>query len=119
MAVVNQVSEKKEAAYQVLKSITSEEVQTDLSRIGRLTPLVNEEVRGLYAADNNIFEGKNLQGIFSVESAPMPFIHKYNSQIEGLLNGEMMHNIVIEHVDVNTALRQIEEKANAEILIEE
>lgn len=119
MALVNRVSPNKEAAYQVVLSLISEEIQTGLSRAGRLTPLASEEIRGLFGSETNIFEGKNLQGVFSIEPAPMPFIHKFNSQIEGVLNGETVRSIVIDQVDINTALRQAEEKANNEIIIED
>lgn len=119
MAVVNKASPNREAAYQLVLSIISEEVQSGLSRVGRLTPLNNEHIRGLFGSDTNIFEGKNLQGVFSVEPAPMPYISKFNSQIEGMLNGETMRKIVIDQVDINSALREAEERANTEFIIED
>lgn len=119
MAVVNKNSPNKEAAYQVVLNLISDEVQTGLSRVGRISPVVDDNIRGQFAAESNIFEGKNVQAIFTVQAAPMPYISKFNSQIESMLHNETMRAIMVDKVDINTALRQAEEKANREIIIED
>lgn len=119
MAVVNQASPNREAAYQVVLSLISDEVQSGLSRVGRISPLVDENIRGQFASESNIFDGKNVQAIFGVQAASMPDISKFNSQIERLLHNETMKAIMVDNVDINTALRQAEEKANREIIVED
>lgn len=119
MAVVNQASPNREAAYQVVLSLISDEVQAGLSRVGRISPLVDENIRGQFASESNIFDGKNVQAIFSVQAASMPDISKFNSQIERVLHNETMKAIMVDNVDINTALRQAEEKANREIIVED
>lgn len=119
MAVVNQASPHKEAAYQVVLSIISNEVQAGLSRVGRISPLVDENIRGLFGAEGNMFENTNLSAIFKVQAAPMPDISKYDAEIETMLRNETSVDILKNDIDINTALRQAEEKANKEIIIED
>lgn len=119
MAVVNQASANKEAAYQVVLQLISEEVQSGLSKAGRISPLVDGKIRGLFGSDSDMLDGVDLSAIFSVQPAPMPDISKYDFDIEGMLRNETMREIVVNEVDVNTALRLAEEKVNKEMIIDE
>jgi len=51
-----------------------------------------------------------------MKPAPLPEASKFDSKINALLNGEVVRNVVIERMDINTALRNAEEKANKEII---
>lgn len=119
MAVVNQASENKEAAYQVVLNLISEEIQSGLSKAGRISPLVNEGIRGLFGSDSDMLDGIDLSAIFSVQPAPMPDISKYDLDIERMLRNETMREIMVNEIDVNTALRLAEEKVNKEIIVDE
>lgn len=119
MAVVNQASENKEAAYQVVLHLISEEVQSGLSKAGRISPLIDENIRGLFGSESDMLAGVDLSVIFSVSPAPMPDISKYDFEIEQMLRNETMREIVVNDVDVNTALRLAEEKINKEMIIDE
>jgi len=116
MAVVNQSGKHKEAAYQVLLSLISQDVQTRLSRAGRLSVLNNPAIRSVYGADSDLFRGKNLQAIFKVSPSPLPDASKYDPKINALLIGEVVKNVMVGGTDINTALRNAEEKANKEII---
>lgn len=117
MIVVNKAGKKKDAAYQVIISLLSEDVQTKLSRAGRLSVLKNDNIRKVYGADNDTFTGKNLQSIFKVSPSPLPPASKYDPKINALLNGEVSKNVAVGGIDINTALRNAEDKANKEIII--
>ena len=116
MAVVNKSSSKREAAYQVLLSITSDEVQTAISKAGRMPVLTKQEILDVFGQDSGLFEKKNLKNIFLMKPAPLPEASKFDPKINALLNGEVTRNVVIDRMDINTALRNAEEKANKEIV---
>ncbi|WP_158301908.1 ABC transporter substrate-binding protein [Paenibacillus mesophilus] len=117
MAVVNKSSKYREAAYQVVLSLLSEDVQTMLSKAGRLSVLKNEEIRKVYGSDSNTYKGKNLQAIFKVTPSPLPEASKYDPKINAMLNAEVSKNVMVDGMDINTALRNGEDKANKEIVI--
>ena len=117
IAVVNKSSKHKEAVYQVLLSLLSPEVQSKQSRGGRLPVLTDPAIRSVYAADSDIFAGKNLQSIFKVTPSPLPEASKYDPKINAMLIGEVVRSVMVDGVDINTALRNAEDKANKEIVI--
>ncbi|GAA3413888.1 ABC transporter substrate-binding protein [Paenibacillus hodogayensis] len=116
MAVVNKSGKHREAAYQVLLSLLSVEVQTQLSKAGRLSVLKNDDIRKAFGSDSDIYKGKNLQAIFKVSPSPLPEASKFDPKINALLNGEVSKNVMVNGTDINTALRNGEEKANKEIV---
>ncbi|RKN80718.1 ABC transporter substrate-binding protein [Paenibacillus ginsengarvi] len=117
IAVVNKSSKYREAAYQVLLSLLSENVQTKQSKAGRLSVLKNEDIREVYGSDSDIYKGKNLQSIFKVTPSPLPDASKYDPKINALLIGEIVKSVTVGGTDINTALRNAEDKANKEIVI--
>jgi multiple sugar transport system substrate-binding protein len=117
IAVVNKSSKYREAAYQVLLSLLSENVQTKQSKAGRLSVLKNEDIRKVYGSDSDIYKGKNLQSIFKVTPSPLPDASKYDPKINALLIGEIVKSVTVGGTDINTALRNAEDKANKEIVI--
>ncbi|MEF3303634.1 ABC transporter substrate-binding protein [Paenibacillus sp. GYB003] len=117
MVVVNKSSKYREAAYQVLLSLLSQEVQTKLSKAGRLSVLKNDEIRNVYGSDSDVYKGKNLQSIFKVSPSPLPEASKYDPKINSLLTGEVVKNVMVNGTDINSALRAAEDKANKEIVI--
>ena len=111
MASVSTVSKNKEAAYMVLLTLLSEEVQTKISKAGRVSVLQNDKIRQVFGADSGLFAGKNLQAIFKVKPSPLPEASKYDPQINAIVNADVSQDVV-KGVDLNTALRNCEEKAN-------
>lgn len=116
MAVVNKSSKNREAAYQVLLSVTSDEVQTNISKAGRMSVLKNEVILNTFGAESGMFEGKNLKAIFKVSPAPLPEASKYDAKINSLLNNEVVKEVMVDGTDIVSALRKGEEKANKEIV---
>jgi len=104
-------SKNKEAAFEVMRTLLSEEAQRSMNQEGRLTVLNIPDLRGQFASNTNVYKGKNLKGIFKVSPSPAPMSTIYDTQIYAILqesNKEMAQN----DMDVNTALRIAEEKAN-------
>lgn len=104
-------SQNKDAAYRVLQAMQTSEAQTMINKFGRMTVLKDPAIKKDYASDLKIFEGKNLAGIFSVQPAPVPRGSMYDSKIYSFLN-EANRDMILNGKDMNTALREAEEKAN-------
>lgn len=118
MAVVNKSGKNKEAAHQVLLSIFSDAVQETISKAGRISILTDERIRNVYAADSEVYTGKKLMSIFNVKPAPVPEASIFDPKINSMLRADTMKNVMVDGMDVNTALRMAEEKANKEIIIQ-
>lgn len=110
---VAQTSKYKDQAFQVIDYLLSDEAQTKLSASGSVTPLVNKEVQKTFGASIASLQGKNLGALFYNEYASPP-----PARADGLIAyspTEMsaeFTNMVKNNTDVNTALRQLEEKIN-------
>ncbi|WP_158606470.1 ABC transporter substrate-binding protein [Paenibacillus ginsengarvi] len=117
MLVVNKSSKNKEAAYQVAAVLLNEDVQRTFGKLGRLTVLKNDEIRKTFGTGTDVFKGKNLQSIFQVSPSPLPPSSNYDSPINSLLNKEAVPSVTINGIDINSALRAVEDKANKEIVI--
>jgi len=111
LAVVTPTSKNKKAAYAVIKTMVSEEAQRAMNRGTRLTILNDPALKKETAMDTKLYEGKNLQGIFKVKPGTLPKSNKYDLKIYPFLN-EAAKNMAYDGKDVNTVLREAEEKAN-------
>jgi multiple sugar transport system substrate-binding protein len=65
-------SKNKEAAFEVMRTLLSEEAQRSMNQEGRLTVLNNPDLREQFASNTNVYKGKNLKGIFKVSPSPAP-----------------------------------------------
>jgi multiple sugar transport system substrate-binding protein len=107
-------AKNKNAAFEVARTLLTDEAQTAMNKAGRMTVLKESELKKNYAADLNIYTNKNLAGIFKATPAPAPTSTNYDTKIYALLqesNKEMAQN----NMDINTALRIADEKANKAI----
>ncbi|MEF3301700.1 ABC transporter substrate-binding protein [Paenibacillus sp. GYB003] len=111
LLMVTPSSKNKDAAYRVLQALQSTEAQVVMNKGGRLTALKDPAIRKDFAVDLNIFEGKNLAGVFSVKPAPAPRSSMYDSKGYSYLN-EALKSMILSSTDINTALREAEEKTN-------
>jgi multiple sugar transport system substrate-binding protein len=113
MMAVSKTSKHKDAAMRMLETLVSKETQLAISKAGRLTILADPQVKVTFAQDSGIFTGKNLQSIFKVSSAPLvrSDFSQYKDVISPSIN-DAVKSIALNQADMNTALRQAEEKAN-------
>lgn len=112
--MVPPASKHKNAAYEVIRTLLTDEAQTEMNKAGRMTVLKDTELKKNYAVDLKLYEGKNLAGIFKVAPSAAPMSTNYDTKIYSILqesNIEMAQN----NMDVNTALRIADEKANKHI----
>ena len=111
LIMVTPTSKNKDAAYRVLQAMQTNEAQGMINRFGRMTALKDPGIKKDFAADLKIFEGKNLAGIFSVKPAPAPRSSLHDSKIYSFLN-EANRDMILYNKDINTVLREAEDKAN-------
>ncbi|RKN86164.1 ABC transporter substrate-binding protein [Paenibacillus ginsengarvi] len=111
LLMVTPASKNKDAAYRVLQAIQTTEAQSMINKFGRLSVLNDPAIQKDFASDLKIFEGKNLAGIFSVKPAPLPRGSMYDSKMYSILN-EANKDMITGGKDINTVLREAEEKAN-------
>jgi multiple sugar transport system substrate-binding protein len=111
VVMVPPTGKNKDAASLVVKTMLSDEVQTLLNKSGRLTALKDDKVKSTLAQSLPLYKGKNVQGIFKVKAAPVVESTVYDTKIYKILkdSGEEMAK---KDLDVNTVLRQANEKAN-------
>jgi multiple sugar transport system substrate-binding protein len=111
MAAVTPNSANKKAAYAVLKTLLSEEAQRAMNRGSKATVLADPAMKKEYALDTKLYEGKNIQSVFVPKLSKVPRQHKFDIKVYPFLN-EAAKKIAYEKKDVNTVLREAEEKAN-------
>lgn len=110
MLMATPAGAEKEAVYRTMEAMQTEEAQRLMNRGGRLTVWDNDAIREEFAVDLNLFEGKNVSGIFSVEPAALPKTSMYDSRGYTFLNEAIQE--VVNGTDINTALRTADEKLN-------
>jgi multiple sugar transport system substrate-binding protein len=108
---VTKTSKNKEAAFKVIQTLTSDDVQMLSARqTGRLTPLVKDDIRGALK-DYPVVKGKNIQGVLKSHAAPAPHYSKYEQPTQKFAI-EAFKDYFSQKKDLNTALREFEEKVN-------
>lgn len=118
---ITQQSKHKEAAFDVIAYLLSEEMQTINARQGIVPTLTKESVRKDFGKDVPVFQGKHTQAIFkypytgamparSPDVTPVP----YNTGRNALYKA--FEQAADGLTDVNSALRQAEEDIAKEIL---
>jgi multiple sugar transport system substrate-binding protein len=112
MLSITSTSKNKDADFLVVSTVTSDEVQTDLTRQGRLSILQDPKIKEAFGADLQFIKGKNMKAIFAIKPAKAYVPTPYDDF--GLLN-TAMKDVVAKKKDINTALREAEDKLNQKI----
>jgi multiple sugar transport system substrate-binding protein len=111
---VSATSKHKDAAFQVIAYLTSEEFQLEQSKKGIPSILKSPEVMKAYAQDDEYSAGKNRKGMIPEKYADPALYTKYSSAAEaGLLTA--LSRISQGQEDTNTALRVATETAEKAI----
>lgn len=108
---VTSVSDNRDAAFLILLAVTSDEVQMDMSKNGRLSILKNPEIHEAFGSEMDFMEGKNIEAIFKNTPAKTFNTTRYDGISFNHFNGAL-REVINEGVDVNTALRNAEESIN-------
>jgi multiple sugar transport system substrate-binding protein len=109
-------SKHKEQAFKVLEYLTtSQDVQIAVAQSGKIPAVKNAETEKNYGQQYASVKGKNVAAIFKTKSAPL---HKFHVLENSAVNAPMAaaaKSIIVEKIDINTALRQAEEQINKNI----
>lgn len=107
-------SKKKDAAFQVLAYLSSEEWQLERAKKG-FTPIVKSEtVRNAIGQDLPYLKGKNAKAFTPANPAKPSKLTEFNASANSLFLAEL-RKYIIGDVDLNTMLRKTDEVVNAKI----
>ncbi|MDF2719378.1 MAG: extracellular solute-binding protein family 1 [Paenibacillus sp.] len=111
---ISTLSKHKEAAFQVIAYLTSKEVQAEIVKDGYVSALTDPELEKAFGSNMQSLKGKNIQAIFKLKSAPLYKVTKYDPIAQEFLE-KALNEVLTDGKDVNTALREANEKANQKI----
>lgn len=109
--MVPPTTKNREASYQVIWAMLTDEVQEKMNRGNNLTVLNRPELRNEFASDTQLYKDKNLKGIFTVDPAPTPRPSRHDVEMYAFLR-TAFKSVILEGVDINSALREATEEAN-------
>ncbi|MFE5318541.1 ABC transporter substrate-binding protein [Paenibacillus sp. NPDC056579] len=108
---VTTTSKHKDQAFQVLSYVAGEEVQKIINKSGRIPILKKtEELKKEFGADLEFLKGKNTNAFFTLQQG----VHehtKFDTKGRSLIV-EAGNEMILKGSDVNTALRNAQEKLN-------
>jgi multiple sugar transport system substrate-binding protein len=112
--MISSKSKYQEQAFQAISVVTSEENQLNMTRNGTLTVLKDQKIKEAYGANIELLKNKNVKGIFTNDYSDPSSFSKYDSVVREFINNAIME-VGSGQSDINTALREAEEKANQAI----
>ncbi|CAG7608455.1 hypothetical protein PAESOLCIP111_01065 [Paenibacillus solanacearum] len=108
-------SKYKDQAMEMLKYLTSDEYQLDLSKRGFVPVLKDEKIKKAFAQDLGSYKNKNVvNALFFNQTAPSAPKTQYDAMVTNALIKQYLP-LITGNTDVNTALRTAEEEANKSI----
>jgi multiple sugar transport system substrate-binding protein len=111
---ITKMSKKKEAAFEVVSYLTSDEFQRHLARNGLFPALKSRDAMKEFGQDIPYLKTKNFNSFlpakFASPSAPSDFVSIGAKHLTTAFNA-----VSLKTKDINTALREAEEAANKEI----
>jgi multiple sugar transport system substrate-binding protein len=116
--LVTSTSKHKTEAFDVISYLSSKEVQMISSKTGRISALKDAGVKEVFGKDLEVLKGKNIQALFNTTPAPLPKITKYDIFVRPFIQSALK-KVLNENLDINTALKQANEEANAAIAAQE
>lgn len=110
---ITSTSEHKDAAFQAIAYLTSDDFQMQCSKEGLFVPISsNPDVMKAFGQNNPLYQGKNVQALRPKKYAPAGSVNKYNSMASGKLD---IKGIILGNKDINTALREAAENTDKTI----
>jgi multiple sugar transport system substrate-binding protein len=114
MLTILATSKHKDPAFQVLSYLVGEEAQSEMNKRGRLSSLKDTKIRETFGANLSSMKGKNIRAVYATEGAEEPPYSDNTSIVKKEL-GPAIKNVLNGKEDINTALRNAEERANQAI----
>jgi multiple sugar transport system substrate-binding protein len=115
--LLSATTKHREQAFAVIDYLTSEEPQTSINKAGRPAAMNSPEMEKTYAANLESFKGKHISGIFMYKSAKLNPPTEYDQLVAKFMT-EATSRVGLNNEDINTVLRETEEKVNAAISAE-
>lgn len=112
---VTSTSKHRNAAFQVIQYVTSEEVQMTRSKLGDGSVLQKEDIRKSFGIDVPQYRGKNINAVVPKQYAKPMAQTPYNSIVQKQYIAAF-DQVATGKKDVNTALREAAELADKEIV---
>jgi multiple sugar transport system substrate-binding protein len=110
---VTSTSKAKDVAMEVIKYLTSMEMQTDYSKKGIMSVLKDDSLKKVYGSDS-IFKEQHWSSVFYNQFAPLSKKSKYDFEIEKILAPAVL-DVVLGKTDMNTMLRTVNEQTAKKI----
>lgn len=110
-AITNQ-SKNKEAAFQVLSVMLSDEVQTDLSRNGRLSVLKDSAIQNQFGKNISGYDSKNVLAFTKLKLA---LLQSFKNLPAATIIINSFNDVLYSGKDINTALREADEQMDKAI----
>ncbi|WP_158606696.1 ABC transporter substrate-binding protein [Paenibacillus ginsengarvi] len=106
--ILSSTSKYKKQAFAVMAVATSEEVQREMNREGRIPGLNKPEWRSEYSSNLPFLKGKNLESIFKLEASVADRGKYYDDVVKFV---DQAQRKIIGGTDVNTVLREANDAA--------
>lgn len=110
--MLTSTSEHRTEAFQIMEMILSDEVQLEMSLQGRMSVLQNRSIQEQYGANVAALSGKNVQAFTKPVLAPLKTL--FNLPAHTFVN-DALFEVIYDGKDMNTALREANEKMNQAI----
>jgi multiple sugar transport system substrate-binding protein len=110
LMMMSSTSKHKDLIFDIMRYMTNETIQLDMTKNARMTALNKEEIKKNYAQSFKIIEGKNLAAALKFKSAGVK-PSDYDAPVSGLVN-KAGSDVATNKKDINTALRTAQEEAN-------
>jgi len=110
LLMLNPKSKHQEQAFEIISLLVSDEAQAAMNKTGRMTVLNDDAVKRTYASELKGFQGKNVQAAFKMKPAPIAKPTDYDLPFKQLIR-DGAKDMAQNGKDVNTVLREIQEKA--------
>lgn len=105
-------SKHKDAAFQVISTILSDEVQTLMSRDSRLSVLKDPKIQNEFGKNIAAYQSKN---VIAFTKPKLAVLQTFKNTPAATIVNQAFDSMLYDGKDVNTALREADEKMNQEI----
>jgi multiple sugar transport system substrate-binding protein len=114
LLMLSKSSKHKDDAFQVIKELTSKEVETMAAEEGQLPSLTDPAILRNYGKNLPVLKGKNMNVILNYKSAKQFVPTLFDPPTQTAVN-TAYNQVYTGQKDINTALREAEEAANKAI----
>ncbi|WP_282942110.1 extracellular solute-binding protein [Paenibacillus sp. RC67] len=112
---VTKSSKYKDQAFQIIQYLLSDEVQSELSKQGIVTPLKSKAIHDLYGQNLPQLKGKNTGAVYYSKNAQPAAPRAQGLVYYSVNTSKIFDNIYKNSMDVNSAIRSVEEESNIAI----